>query len=126
MRHKFEGIGEASAAVIVATLSANPSTVFLATGIPGKLVFFVAKIFSMWLASAGLVLLNVGAARLSVIADKNNFDDSWNDAEKLIAEIRSAGRELSDDEIQKIDGPVIDAFRKFASLGRMHKRRRDT
>lgn len=123
MRHRFEGIGEASAAIILAGLSANPSTAFLAAGIIGKLVFFVAKIFCMMLANMGLIVMNVGAAKLQVILDEKNFDGSWEQAEALIKKIRDTGRELTDEEIKSIDEPVIDAFRKFASFGRVRKRR---
>lgn len=123
MKYKFEGIGEASAAMILAATAANPSTSFLAQGFLGKVVFFLLKLFCMLLASLGLIVLNVGAAKIETIMDANNFDGSWDVAEKAIQDIRSAGRELTDEEIAEIDKPVIDAFRKFANFGRVRERR---
>lgn len=123
MRYKFEGIGEASAAIILAGLAANPGTAFLTKSILGKIIFFIAKLLCMYLASLGLIIMNVGAAKLETIIRENKFDDVWNDSEKLIELIRSTGRELTEDEIKQIDGPVIDVFRKFASFGRVRKRR---
>lgn len=123
MKYKFEGIGEASASIIMAGLAANPQTAFLAAGISGKIVFWIAKWFCMLLANLGLIVMNVGAAKLEVIVDENNFDGSWEQAEQIIKKIRDQGRELTDEEVKAIDGPVIDAFRKFASFGRVRKRR---
>lgn len=123
MKYKFEGIGEAQAAVIMAALGANPSTAFLAAGFAGKIVFWVAKYFCMLLANCGLILLNVGAAKVMTIVEENNFVGAWDDADAIIAKIHATGREvLTDEEIKNIDGPVIDAFRKFASFARLRKR----
>ena len=111
MKHRLEGIGEASAAVVLAALKANPNTSFLSGGIAGKIAFFFLKLLFMFLADLGLIVLNVGAEKLKTIIDQNDFDESFDDAEKLIEKIRSTGRELTEDEIKSIDGPVIDAFR---------------
>lgn len=121
--NKFDVIGEVSAVIVLTALRANPSTTFLATGILGKLTHAFLKLFFSHLASTGLIVLNVGAARLSVIIDEENYDGSIEQAEKLIKKIRDSGREMSEDEIKAIDQSVIDAFRKFASFGRVRKRR---
>lgn len=118
---RFSGIGEASAAVVMAALAANPSTLVLTQGFAGKVVFFFLKIGFMALASLGLIVLNVGSAKIETIVTSNKFDGSWDTAEKLIKEIQDSGRTLTPEEIKKIDGPVIAAFRKFASFGRPKK-----
>lgn len=123
MKHKLEGIGEAGASVILAGLAANPSTAALASDIVGKIVFFVCKCFCMLLANFGLIVMNVGAAKIETIITEGNFEEGWADADTLIKKIRATGRELTDEEIAAIDGPVIDAFRKFGGFGRMRKRR---
>ena len=117
-KHKFEGIGEATAALAMAALAANPQTVFLTGSFIGKIVWFVIKLLAMGGASIGLVVLNIGAAKVETIIAENNFDGSWASAQKLIAAIKGEGRELTDAEAQRIDGPVKDAFRKFGRFGR--------
>lgn len=117
-KHDLSGIGAASAAVIMAILATNPSTVFLTVGIPGKIVFWILEKIFTRLASSGLVILNVGAEKISVVIDKVKFDGSIESAEKLIAEIRKTGRELTPEEIKAIDDDVIIVFRKFAKIGR--------
>lgn len=122
MKYKFEGFGETGAAMIMAALALNPATVFLTQGFLGKIVFFIAKYFCMLLASNGLIVMNLGAAKISVLLDEHNYDGTWEKAEEILKKIRDTGRELTDEEIKDIDAPVIDAFRKFASFGRVRKR----
>jgi len=123
MKRKFEGIGETSAAIILAGLAANPSTLFLSSGFLGKIVFQISKYFCMMLANLGLIVMNLGAAKLQVIVDGGNYDGSWEKAEELLKKIRDQGREITDEEIKQIDGAVIDAFREFANFGRVRQRR---
>lgn len=120
-KHKLDGIGEASAAAALAALAANPSTSFLASGMSAKIIFWIFTKFFSGLASMGLVLLNVGADKLLTVYDKVNFDGSFESAEQFIEEIKKTGRELTDEEIKKIDGGVIATFRKFAKIGRRKK-----
>jgi hypothetical protein len=120
-KYSFNGIGAASAKLVLAALAANPGTAFLATGILGTISSkILTKLFSM-LASVGLVILNIGAAKVEVIIDSNNFDNSWDSAEKLIGAIRNTGRELTKEEEKAIDDKVIESFRKFASFARQKK-----
>lgn len=121
MKYHFDGIGSASASVIMAALGANPSTTFLTAGLPGRIVFWIAKYFCMLLANSGLIVLNVGAAKIQDIIDEGNFNESWDTAENIINKIRDTGKEMTDEEIKAIDQPVIDAFRRFASFGRDRK-----
>lgn len=123
VKYKFSGIGETGAAMVIAGLSSNPAFAFLATGFTGRVVWFLAKLVCMGMASLGLVVLNVGAEKLSVLVDQTNFDGSWDRAQALIAAIHKEGRELTDAEKKRIDDPVKDAFRKFGHFGRVRKRR---
>lgn len=117
-KHKLEGLGAASAAMVIAALSSSPGTAWMVAGIPGKIIQWVlTKSFSM-LASLGLVILNVGAARVETLIDGKNFDGAYDSAEEFIAAIRATGRDMTPEEIKKIDDPVIVAFRKWASFAR--------
>lgn len=102
----------------MAVLAANPSTAFLTVGVSGKIIFWILEKIFTRLASSGLVILNVGAEKFSVAIDRVNFDGSLESAEKLIAEIRKTGKELTPEETKAIDDEVIVAFRKFAKIGR--------
>lgn len=117
-KHKFSGIGAASTSAVFVALASNPATAFLTVGIPGKILSWILIKFFSALASCGLVLLNVGAARIETLVDGKNFDGAWDSAEEFIAAIRNTGRELTPAEIKKIDDPVIAAFRKWASFAR--------
>ncbi len=117
-KHKLMGIGAASASMVLAALLSNPSTIWLASGIIGKIVNWLLTMGFSMLASAGLVVLNVGAARIETLIDGKNFDGAWESAEEFIAAIRATGREMTPEEIKKIDDQVIIAFRKFASFAR--------
>lgn len=117
-KHKLSGIGEASAALVLAALSSNPATAALAVGFMGKIIYFLMSKIMTYLASSGLVLMNIGAERLSTAIDKAKFDGSFESAERLIDEIRRSGKDLTPNEIKEIDDRVIESFRKFGKLGR--------
>lgn len=117
-KHKLIGIGGASAKLIMAAFAGNPSLAFLSVGLLGKFVSWILTQFFSALASVGLVLLNVGAERIETYLDGKSFDGSLDSAEKMIADIRRQGRELTSAEIKKIDDPVIAAFRRWASFAR--------
>lgn len=76
-------------------------------------MWFGSKLVCMGLASLGLVVLNVGTEKLLIIMAENNFDGTWESAQKLISEIHRQGRELTDEEKKAIDEPVKNAFRRF-------------
>lgn len=118
---RFTGIGEASAAITLAALAANPTTLPFTTGLLGKATFFFLKIFFMFLASLGLIVMNVGAAKLETVIDQHDFDGSFESAEKLIKKIRDSGKEITETDAAYIDAPVIIAFRKFANFGKKKK-----
>lgn len=108
----------------MAALASNPKTVFLTGNLIGKVVWFVIKLLAMGAASIGLVALNLGAAKVEAIISGNNFDGSWESAQKLIKAIKDQGREMTDAEIKAIDEPVKAAFRKFGRFGRNRMRKR--
>lgn len=117
-KYSFDGIGGASALIVIAALAANPSTSFLATGFIGKIVtWLLTKLFSM-MASVGLVILNVGAEKVEGLVSKAEFDGSFEAAEKLLNAARDAHQQLTPAQIKAIDDPVIKSFRKFASFAR--------
>lgn len=113
MKYRFEGIGEASAVATMTALAGSPFS-FLAAGALGSLVFFLLKLFYMWLASAGLVVLNIGVAKLITLSEQAEFDGSFDEAFRLIKE---KGGKLTEDEKRRIDAKVIAAFRKFGTFG---------
>ena len=119
---RYGGIGSASAAMIMAGIAANPTLAILSQGPLGKIVFAICKFFCTILASIGVVLLNVGAAKVQTIIDAGNFESEWYTADELIKKIRATGRELTDEEMVAIDQPVVDAFRRFVRFGRVRKR----
>ena len=120
-KHSLDGIGSASAAGIMAALLTNPATAGFAASIGGRILNYILTGLFSWLASAGLVLMNVGAENLMTAIDKHSFDGSMESAEKLIDAIRASGRELTPEEIKSIDDKVKEAFRKFAKIGKKKK-----
>lgn len=117
-KYSFDGIGGASASLVLGALAANPSTLWLTTGFIGSVVrWCLTRLFSM-LASTGLVILNVGAERIQGLIEQHDFDNSFDSAEKLLAAARDAHQTLSPEQIKAIDDPVIRSFRKFASFAR--------
>ncbi len=121
-KYKFEGIGEIGAATLMAALALNPQTSWMTAGFVGRISWFIGKLIAMGGASLGLVFVNVGTEKISVILDQGGFDGSWESAQRLLAAARDAGKELTDAEKQAIDDPVRAAFRKFGRFGRVRKR----
>jgi hypothetical protein len=117
-KYDFDGIGAASAAAVMVVLAANPTTAWLTVGFPGKITFWILSSLFNKLASKGVVLLNVGADRLATAVEKSGFDGSWENAYKLMDEIRTVGRDMTLEEITAIDDAVIEKFRRFAKLTR--------
>ena len=125
-KYDFDGIGAASASVVFALMAANPATAWLTVGlIPGKIVYYLlSRVFGKF-ASQGVVILNVGAEKVLVASEKSQFDGTMESSYRLIAEIQATGRDLTDEEMKAIDGPVIEVFRKFARLTRGKKKKKE-
>lgn len=120
MKYRFEGIGATSATLTIAALAASPLA-WLTQGIQGRIVFHVLKWLYMGLASKGLIVLNIGAAKVEVLVQKGEFDGSMDEAFKLINERQG---KLTPAEIKAVDDKVIIALRKFGRFG--VRERRDT
>lgn len=117
-KYDFSGIGAAEATLLLAALAATPATLWLTTGIVGAFMrWLLTRVFSMG-ASAGLVILNVGAERVEGMVDQHGFDGSFDSAEKILDAARDAHQTLTPAQIQAIDAPVINSFRKWASFAR--------
>jgi len=116
-KYNFDGIGAASASLVIAALATSGNT-WAVAGVSGTIFkWLLTEVFSA-AASVGLVLMNVGAEKVEIIIDQNAFDGSWDSAEKLIDAARQAHQDLTPAQIAAIDAPVIGAFRKFASFAR--------
>ena len=64
-------------------------------------------------ASKGLVILNVGIDILMTAGEKDDFDETL---EQAINQVLTSKKKLTKEEGEKIDGPVKDKFRKFVIL----------
>lgn len=117
MKYEFDGIGETTAHAALAALATTPLAWF-AIGIPGKITYYIFKYLFMNLASSGLIVMNLGIAKVEVLIEKESYDGSWDTAEKAIDDV-SKTRELTLEEKRTIDEPVKAAFRKFARFSRV-------
>lgn len=70
----------------------------------------------MWMADKGLIILNIAAADINTIAEKESFDGSFDEAFK---EIHESKDRLTPEQKKAIDDKVIFAFRKFATFGEL-------
>lgn len=111
MKHKLEGIGEAGAILMMSTLAT--SFPLATTGLQGKILFILLKIFHMALASAGLIVVNIGVAKVETLIEHKDFDGSFDKAFEIINKKKG---QFTDEEAKKIDDAVIDAYRKFATF----------
>ncbi len=113
MKYTFEGIGDKSATAVMLLMSATGYGHWFTIGLQGSIIHFVLKLFFMWIASNGLVILNIGISNIQIWAEKGTYDGTMDGAIKLV-ESKKGG--LTDDEKKKIDDRVIAAFNKFASF----------
>lgn len=117
-KYKFDGIGAASASTVMAALLATPSMAWITAGLGGQIVFWILSKFFSAIASAGVVILNVGAMKVESAIDKAAYDGSLESAQKLLDAIRAEHRAITPAETKAIDDPVIAALRKFGRFGR--------
>jgi hypothetical protein len=115
-KYNFSGIGGASSKLVLAALTANPSTLWLTVGIMGTISDWILSWAFSCAASVGLVVLNLGAEQVESLIAQNQFDGSWDSAEKLLNAAHDAHQSLTPAQIAAIDQPVIDSFRKFAQI----------
>lgn len=112
-KHEFTGIGSASATLTFVALAGSPLA-FLTQGLLGKITHCILTQVYSRLASQGLVVLNIGVARVQTMAERKDFDGTFDEAFELI---NKRGGKLSDEEIKRIDSKVIDSLRKFTDFG---------
>lgn len=112
VKYKFEGIGSTSATLTLALMSSSPLAWFT-VGIQGRFTYWLLKWLYMGLASRGLVVLNIGVAKVTTIAEQIEFDGSMDEAFRIINERKGS---LSAAEVKAIDDKVISAFRRFATF----------
>lgn len=117
-KHDLTGIGSASATLTFVALAGSPLS-FLTQGFLGKVTHYILTQIYSRLASQGLVVLNIGVARVQTLVDRKEFDGTFDDAFDLIN--KSGGR-LSQDDIKAIDDKVIRALRKFTDFGVRERR----
>lgn len=112
-KHELTGIGSASATLTFVALAGSPLA-FLTQGFLGKITHYILTQVYSRLASQGLVVLNIGVARVQTMAERKDFDGTFDEAFELI---NKRGGKLSDAEAKKIDDRVISALRKFTDFG---------
>lgn len=104
--------------MVLAALAGNPSTLWMTVGIPGTVIRWILTQLFSGVASAGLVLMNVGAMKVESVLDKAAWDGSIESAMKILEDIRTQHRDVTPEEAKKIDDEVIKALRKFGRFGR--------
>lgn len=113
--YDYSGIGKAEALLIFSALAASPAA-WLTNGVLGKFTFWALSKFLTWLSGKGIMLLNVLVADVQTLAQKGDFDGSFDNA---FAAIHGHPERLTPEQKAAIDKPVIDAFRKFAVFGQL-------
>lgn len=114
-KHKFDGIASVSATFAMTAMAGGPLA-FLTTGFLGKITFFLLKKMMNGFTNNGLAVLNLGVDFLSTNFQERDFDEAMRAA--LIARdkiITKKGR-LTKEEMDAIDLPVKNTFRKFVRL----------
>lgn len=111
-KYDLPGFGKVQALLVFTAMASGPLA-FLTTGIPGKIVFPLLELAGEWLASKGLVLLNIGAEKVETLIEENAYDGSF---EKAFEAINAKRGKLTDAEKKSIDDKVIAAARKFFSF----------
>lgn len=112
-KYKFEGIGKLNATVVFMWLAQNVP--FLTVGIAGKIVWYLLVQVGSGLASTGVVLMNVGVAKLEVIAERDDFKGT---IEEMIGLVDQIGPDMTKEKADEIDNHVIDVVRKFIDMSR--------
>lgn len=112
-KYDFEGIARAGALLQFTALAASGAAP-LTNGILGKFTFFLLVQLNKFLASNGLILLNIGVENVSTIIRKENFDSTL---EAAFDAVHGNPDRLTAEEKKEIDDKVISAFDKFVDFG---------
>ena len=112
-KHKFTGIGKLNATVVF--MWVNSQLPGLTTGIAGKILWWFLQQVGTGLASAGVVLANVGIAKVETMIERDDFKSAMEDAIKAVDENLST---ITPAEGKALDDKVKKAFDKFTDMSR--------
>jgi hypothetical protein len=112
VKHDYENIAKGSALLTFAALASSTGLVWLTNGVVGKITMILLTNFYTYLASKGVIMLNLGVNLAEVLADKNTFDGTLDDALKAV---HAQSDKLTPEQKAAIDAKVIVALRDFAS-----------
>lgn len=105
-KYSFNGIKKWGAKGITLALSSTPWGL---TILKFPLINFFIETFVNWLASNGLILLNIGDIYINGNLDQKALDKALDEG---VARVRLAQGTLTPEEIEEIDNAVIDAANK--------------
>ena len=114
-KHTFNGIGKGGATLVFLAFASSPALSWLTQGAVGKVIFWLLTKAGSWGASQGLVIGNIGVAKLEVIGELADYNSVFDEAFKTI---NSAKGKLTDEQIKAIDQTVMDAFDKFSDFNK--------
>lgn len=114
-KYQFDGISSVSASFVFTAMASGPLA-FLTTGVLGQVTFFILKKVMNGLANNGLAVLNLGVDFISVNFQERDFNEAMRAALIARDKVITTKGKLSKEEMDAIDAPVKDAFRKFARL----------
>lgn len=110
-KYDFPGIKKVGTAALKAVLTGTQWGAWILNS-PFKPLFeLILGHLIEWFANKGLIIINLGAIIVEGEVDQSKFDLALDDA---IKKAKMPG--LTDQEKEKIDNEVIEAFRKFARL----------
>lgn len=107
-KYNFEGLKKLGAAALSSALAGTPLVKF------PSIANFIFEMFTNWLANKGLIVMNVGAYYVNGKLDVKGLTDAMVRGYEAV----ESGRELTPEEIKKIDDDVIAAARKALPYGR--------
>lgn len=114
-KYQFDGIASVSASFVLTAMAGSPLA-FLTTGVLGKITFFFLQKIMNGLANNGLAVLNLGIDFLSVNFQERDFTEAMRAALIARDKIITTKGKLTKEEMDAIDAPVKEAFRRFARL----------
>ena len=106
-KYNFEGLKKLGAAALSSALAGTPLVKF------PSVANFIFEMFTNWLANKGLIVMNVGAYYVNGKLDVKGLTDAIVRGYEAV----ESGRELTPEEIKKIDDDVIAAARKALPYG---------
>jgi hypothetical protein len=115
-KYDFPGIKKTGAVGLKAALASTGWGAWILRS--GKLGDLILEFIVNWLLNKGLIVLNIAAIEIGGEIDQKSFDSAMDDA---LAKITAANGTLTPEQKKEIDDGVIEAFRKFAPIGKPAK-----